>query len=99
MARRKDETNIEIPGDWENRDRALFALAQQTGFRSVNKLVGFVAYEVSHCRTASEFYRALSAFHDAAHGVRPAPSKPALPDPAPVKPEKSTRPRPLTVTT
>lgn len=57
---------IRIPGDWHGRDRRLSALAAKSGFRSVNTLLAFVAYEVAHCKTPSQLYRAISCFHESA---------------------------------
>lgn len=57
---------IRLPGDWNGRDRKLTALAAKTGFRSINLLLSFVAYEVAHCKTPAKLYRALSAFHEIA---------------------------------
>lgn len=57
---------IRIPGDWVGRDRRLSSLAAKTGFRSVNALLAFVAYEVAHCKTPAQLYRAISVFHDTA---------------------------------
>ena len=56
---------IEIPGDWQMRDRHLYALAKKTGFKTVNRLLAHVAYELSAVRTPADFYRACSLFHDA----------------------------------
>lgn len=67
MARGKKETNIEIPGDWIARDRHLQKLATATGFRTVNKLLTHVAYEVAACKTPANFYRALSQFFETAN--------------------------------
>jgi hypothetical protein len=55
---------IEIPGDWTRRDRALYQLAQDTGFGTINRLLAHVAYEVAHCKSPAVFYRALANFHE-----------------------------------
>ncbi len=63
----KRRPGIEIPGDWIERDRHLDRLARATGYRTINRLLAFVAYEISHCRTPGQFYRALSQFYEYAH--------------------------------
>lgn len=55
---------LEIPGDWHGRDRALDKLAEATGFKTVNRLLSHVAYEISSCKTPAVFYRALAQFHE-----------------------------------
>ncbi len=66
----KRRPGIEIPADWAGRDRHLWRLAKATGFRTENRLLAFVAYEVAHCKTPAVFYRALSAFHEYANAKR-----------------------------
>lgn len=53
---------IEIPGDWTGRDKRLHALAQKTGFQTVNRLLTHLAYEASHCKDPATFYRACAQF-------------------------------------
>lgn len=64
----KRRPGIEIPCDWKGRDRHLEKLAQATGFKTVNRLLTFVAYEVSHCRTPGQLYKALSSFYENGRG-------------------------------
>lgn len=66
----KRETSIEIPGDWQRRDRHLTKLAAVTGFQTVNRLLSHMAYEISHCRTPSQLYRGLSSFYESARRNR-----------------------------
>lgn len=55
---------IEIPGDWQGRDRHLWKLAQQTGFQTISKLLAHFAYELSHAKDPAQFYRACGQFYE-----------------------------------
>lgn len=70
MPRKKGETPIEIPGDWHGADKRLWKLAQSTGFQTLPRLLSFVRYEVSHCKTPAQLYRAISCFHECSRKKR-----------------------------
>jgi hypothetical protein len=63
MSEKTNRQRIELPGDWQKHDRHLHALAEKTGFKTVNRLLRHVANELAALRTPAEFYRACATLH------------------------------------
>jgi hypothetical protein len=59
----KTPRELRIPAA-PKRDAALARLAAKTGFYSANRLLAFVAFEVSRVKTPGALFHALAKFND-----------------------------------